>query len=121
MSARRLEAVCKHATSVFNPVMARNERTPDEFDLIAKELLEASKALSAAAALMRSKGMPHALIHGEATINRFLPSVLQWVDKTSADVKTQLRSYLSGVMSNAELMKQQSESKKKLAAKKKQS
>ncbi|WP_397570447.1 hypothetical protein [Schlesneria sp. T3-172] len=98
--------------------MARNERTPEEFESIARELSEASAAMLAAAAAMREQGMPHALIHGSTTLNRFLPAVLQWVDKTTADVKTQLRAYASGVPSHAELMKQQNETAKKAAAKK---
>lgn len=99
--------------------MARNDRTADEFDAIAQELSEAVESLKATAALMRTTKLPAALIHGSTTLNRFLPAVLQWVDKASIDVKAQARAYLNGSMSAAEYQKQLNARNKLAAAKKK--
>lgn len=68
--------------------------------------------------MMRSNNMPSALIHGSTTINLYLPAVLEWCDKTTADVKTQLRAYMDGVQSNAEYQKEASNRQKISAAKK---
>lgn len=103
---------------VSNPRMARNEHTPQQFIALAKELSEASTTLQALATLMTDNGMPHALVHGSTTQNIYVPAVLEWVGKTNADVRTQLRAYLAGVQSSAEFQKQKNESLKKAAAKK---
>ena len=97
--------------------MARNEHTPDEFEAVATELAKAIETLNATVALMRETGMPTALVHGSAPKNLYLPAVLDWIEKTSADVKMQARSYLTGVQSQAELHKLKSDSQKRAAAK----
>lgn len=97
--------------------MARNERSADEFEGIANELSQAAESLRAISKLMRESELPAALIHGSTTFNRYLPSVLQWVDKTTADVRAQVRAYLSGVPSKAEIMKQHHAEQQLIAAK----
>lgn len=98
--------------------MARDERTPEQFESIAKELSDAATTLEAAAALMRENKMPSALIHGSTTLNRYLPAVLEWVDKIPAEVKSQLRAYLAGIKSQAEIHKSLNNTRKLAAAKK---
>ncbi len=52
--------------------MARQEHTPEKFEAIANELLEASNTLKSLAELMRSHNMPFALIHGTTErVNNF--------------------------------------------------
>ncbi len=67
---------------------------------------------------MRESGLPNALIHGSSPKNVYLPAVLDWIEKAHADVKMQSRSYLMGVVSQAELHKQKTASQKAAAAKK---
>jgi hypothetical protein len=98
--------------------MARNERTPEQFDAIAKELSEASMAVAAISGLIKESGMPHALIHGSTTLNKHLPALMEWINKTMGDVKNQSRAYLTGTQSSAEFQKQQSDKQKLAAAKK---
>ena len=98
--------------------MARNKHTPGQFEAMANELSDASSVLKAIAKLMREHEMPDALIHGSMTQNRYVPALLEWVGNTNADVRTQLRAYLAGVQSSAEVQKQQNENQKLAAAKK---
>lgn len=98
--------------------MARNSHTPDTFDSLASELSAGAETLKAIAKLMRDNGMPSALIHGTTSQNRYVPAVLDWIEKTSADVKTQLRAYLAGVQSDAERRKEYNNNQKLAAAKK---
>ena len=85
--------------------MARQEHTPEKFEAIANELLEASNTLKSLAELMRSHNMPFALIHGTTSQNFHLPAVLDWVGKTNVDTRTQVRAFVAGVQSKAELQK----------------
>jgi hypothetical protein len=110
--------ICNGLAFVSNPRMARNNHTPDQFETIANELVEASNTLKMIVKLMRDNGMPNALIHGSVIQNRYLPAVLDWVGKTNADVRAQLRAYLTGVLSDAEFQKQQNANQKAAAAKK---
>ena len=97
--------------------MARQEHTPDKFESIVNELLEASNTLKSLAGLMRLHNMPFALIHGTTSQNFHLPAVLDWVGKTSVDTKTQIRAFAAGVQSKAELQKKYNDKKKLAAAK----
>ena len=97
--------------------MARQEHTPEKFDAIADELLEASNTLKSLAELMRSHNMPFALIHGTTSQNFHLPAVLDWVGKTNVDTRTQVRAFVAGVQSKAELQKKYNDKKKLAAAK----
>ena len=83
--------------------MARNEHTPEQLEAIAAELHDAVNTLNELAALMRQHGMPHALIHGTTSQNFHIPAVLEWVGKTNVDVRSQLRAYLAGIRSRAEI------------------
>ena len=98
--------------------MARNEQTPEMFEAIADDLASGAEALRALAKLMRDGGMPSALIHGTTSQNRYVPAVLDWIEKTGADVKVQLRSHIAGVQSYAAKRKQYNENQKLAAAKK---
>ena len=98
--------------------MARHEHTHEVFDSIADGLLDGAKTLKSIAATMRESGIPHVLIHGSASKNLYLPAVLDWIEKTNAEVKMQIRAYLTGVQSKAELQKQKNANQKLAAAKK---
>ena len=98
--------------------MARNDHTPEQFELIASELSELAAALNNVAYAMRDAGMPSALIHGTMTQNTHLPAVIDWVGKVTVDVKAQIRAYRTGVKSKAEIAKQQTEQQKLAAARK---
>ena len=97
--------------------MARQEHTPEILESIANELLDASNMLKDLAALMRSHNMPYVLIHGATSKNFHLPAVIDWVGKTNVDTKTQIRAFVAGVQSKAELQKKYNEKKKIAAAK----
>lgn len=98
--------------------MARNEHTAETFDTLADELAECVSTLRAISAQMKESGIPHALIHGSTPQKIYVPSLIEWIDKTQADVKTQIRSYLTGMQSKAEVHKQRNEVRKAAAAKK---
>jgi len=98
--------------------MARNSQTPETFESLATELSAGVDTLMAIAKLMRDNAMPSALVHSTTSQNRYIPAVLDWIEKTSADVKTQLRAYLAGVQSDAERRKQYNDNQKLAAAKK---
>ena len=98
--------------------MARNEHSPESFEVIAAELESGAETLKLIAKTMRDSGLPHALIHGSASKNVYLPSLLDWIEKANAEVKMQVRAYLAGVESSAELQKKRSASQKLAAAKK---
>ena len=97
--------------------MARQEHTPEILESIANELLKAANTLKSLAASMRLHNMPHALIHGTTSRNFHLPAVLDWVGKTNVDAKTQIRAFVAGVQSKAELQKKYNDKKKLAAAK----
>ena len=99
--------------------MARSTQEPESFESIADALSKGADTLREIAAAMRESGMPQALVHGAATRNTHLPTVLDWIENTSADVKNQIRAYLAGVQSSAELMKQKTENQKRATGKKK--
>ena len=88
------------------------------FETIAAELSSGVDALNALAKLMKDNGMASALIHGTTSQSRYVPAVLDWIEKTSADVKTQLRAKLAGVQSEVERRKQYNENQKLASAKK---
>jgi len=98
--------------------MARNERTAAQFDTIATDLRDASNAMSSMAQSMRESGIPHVLVHGNTTLDRYLPAVLEWIDKATGETKAQIRAYLTGAKSNAEYQKEQNQKQKLAAAKK---
>ncbi|WP_010581920.1 hypothetical protein [Schlesneria paludicola] len=98
--------------------MARHEHTAEQFESIANDLAKAIETINATVATMREAGMPHALVHGSSPKNQHLPAVLDWIEKVNAEVKMQARAYLSGVASQAELLKQKSDNQKAAAAKK---
>jgi hypothetical protein len=104
--------------AMSNRGMARSDHTADEFESLAKELASGVEALKAIAKLMRDNEMPSALVHGTSSQNRYVPLVLNWIEKTSSDVKMQLRAYLAGVQSDAERRKRYNENQKLAAAKK---
>lgn len=102
----------------FNRSMARTDMTADDFDRLSADLVNCASKLRDIAASMRKSEIPSALVHGSTAKNIYIPSLMDWIDKTGADINTQIRSYLSGVPSNAELMKRQTENQKLAAAKK---
>lgn len=104
---------------LFNSLMSRHEYKPENLELIANDLLEASKALNCIVDSMRSAGLECALIHGTLPHKTHLPAVLAWVDKIGIDVKSQIRAKREGVPSSAELHKQKSEKQKQSSARKK--
>lgn len=112
------ETILNDLETMSNPRMARTEQTAEQFESIVQDLEKGIATLKATAKLIRESGMPHALIHGSAPKNHYLPAVLDWIEKTSADVKMQSRAYLAGVTSQAELHKQKSDNQKLAAAKK---
>lgn len=104
---------CKLAT------MARNEYTADKIESLARELTESSEALMSLAKSMREAGTPHVLIHGTTAENFHMPAVIEWVGKTTADARTQIRAYIAGIQSRAEFNKKHNENQKLAAAAKK--
>ena len=99
--------------------MARNDQTPEDFEKFAEELSKGAKTLKSIAANMRKNDLSTALVHGSTVRNIYVPSLLDWIEKTSADVNSQIRASLAGVKSNAELMKEQSDNQKRATGKKK--
>ncbi|WP_397569061.1 hypothetical protein [Schlesneria sp. T3-172] len=106
-----------HFVHRFNLGMAREEHSPEKFEAIAKELSDAAAVLSDLAETLRSHKMPHVLIHGSTNENFHLPAVLDWVGKTNIDSRTQLRAWLNGIQSKAELQRKYNDRKRKAAAK----
>ena len=111
-------AICRNNRAQSNPRMARNDKTPDQLDAIAKDLMDASATVTAMAKAVRDAEMPVALLHGNSAVGRFLPSIIEWADKASVDIKLQIRAWKAGVQSNAELHKEKSERQKRASAKK---
>ena len=62
--------------------------------------------------------MPDALVHATLPENTHIPAIVDWIDKLKIDVRSQLRAYLAGVQSHAELHKQKTAYQKAVAAKK---
>ena len=98
--------------------MARHEHTPEKFESIAEELIQAANSLKVMAASMRDADLSHALVHGTLSQKTHLPAIIEWVDKTCVDVKSQIRAKKEGVPSNAELHILKNENAKLAAAKK---
>ena len=98
--------------------MARQQRTADDFEAIAEQLLESSNVIRAIGATMRDAGMPSALVHATLPENTHLPAIVDWIDKLKVDVRSQLRAFVSGVPSDAERRIKQTENQKLAAAKK---
>ena len=98
--------------------MARNQRTPEQFEAIADQLLASSNTLREVATSMREGGMPDALVHATLPENTHIPALVDWIDKLKIDVRSQLRSYLAGVQSPAELHKHKSDNQKRASGKK---
>ncbi len=98
--------------------MARNEYPPETFENLADQLSEGVDMLRAIAGAMRESGLPHALIHGTTSQTHHMPAVLDWIGKAQAEVKSQIRAYLGGIPSTAELNKQRSARQKVAMAKK---
>lgn len=87
-------------------------------DAIANELAEGVATLRETAAALREHSVPHALIHGSTQAKLHIPSLLDWIGKSHNDVKTQIRAYLAGSLSQAELSKQRNDARKLSEAKK---
>ena len=92
--------------------MARSNYSADELEVIADDLLKASEAIRSTAGSLRESGMATALVHGTTMKSTYVPWVQDWIGKTRADIESQIRSYLSGVQSKAELHKKQTEQQK---------
>ena len=105
-------------SSLQNSRMARNERTAEQLESIASQLLDTSNSLKDIASSIRDGGMPAALVHATLVENTHIPAVIDWVDKLKIDVRSQLRAYLAGIQSNAERSKQHHVRQKLAAAKK---
>lgn len=98
--------------------MARNAHTPEALELIASQLAEGVATLTATVKAMREGGLPSALIHGTTSQNRYIPAILDWIEKAAADTKSQLRAHAAGIQSDVERRKAYSETQKQAAAKK---
>jgi hypothetical protein len=100
------------------PIMARIENTPEDLESVALELQTAVDQLKSMATAMRECNMPHVLIHGSTHRNLHIPAVIEWVDKTALEVKSQIKAFTSGVLSRPEIRKRYNENQKLAAAKK---
>ncbi|WP_397570222.1 hypothetical protein [Schlesneria sp. T3-172] len=98
--------------------MARNQKTPEQIESIAQRLIVASETLKMIADSMREGGMPDALIHSTMPENTHIPAIEDWADKLKIDVRSQIRSYVAGVQSKAELNKQKTVTQNQAAARK---
>lgn len=98
--------------------MARSNHTADQLDAIAADLLKASKAVSQFGSSLRQSEVPAVLLHG-SSVKAAIVRVQDWVSDAGGDIESQIRAYLAGVQSKAELHKQQTEQQKKRAAAKK--
>jgi len=85
---------------------------------MASDLESVAKALRDIATLVRDSGIEKALIHGATIKSIYIPEIQDWTGKARVDTESQVRSYLTGNQSKAELYKRQNEQKKLAAAKK---
>lgn len=72
----------------------------------------------ALAKLKEESGLSSALIHGTTYQSRYIPAVLDWIEKLSGDVKSQLRANKAGVISDVERRRQYNDNAKMAAARK---
>jgi hypothetical protein len=98
--------------------MARNRRTPQHLEEIALKLSATADTLRGIAASMREGGLPDALVHSSMQEHTHIPAIEDWADKLIVDVRSQVRAYVAGVQSKAELHQLKNDNQKLAAAKK---
>lgn len=101
-----------------NATMARNHYSPEQLERIADELVDAASLLRDTASALRQNDVPQVLLHGTMSIQTHVPAISDWSGKVSLDAKAQIRAYLAGVPSRAEIHIKQNEQAKTSAARK---
>jgi hypothetical protein len=98
--------------------MARNEHTPEDLDKLADEAAAAFNRLRAIAESMRQSKMPTILLQSATATNLHLPELIRWAEKSEADARAQIRSYLNDQESTVAIRKRYNQNQKLAAAKK---
>lgn len=86
--------------------MARKPRTAEELDLIAERLEKSARLVRETSAKMRKAKYADLLVHGDAPVNRYVPSVLKWALSLEVDFDDQRTADMSGQKSRALLDKE---------------
>lgn len=95
----------------------RADRTSAELREVASELLTVVEAINQVAEDMEAAKMPTILVHGDAAMNRYVPSLQKWAATLLIDRTSQLRAFKKGVESKAQWEKNRATTKKKPAGK----
>ncbi|WP_397568570.1 hypothetical protein [Schlesneria sp. T3-172] len=99
--------------------MARQEHTPEDIDRIIGELTAVCDRLRVIADSMRKSGAPHVLLQSASQLNKHIPEVVRWSEKSEVDARDQVRAYLAGVDSPVEIRRRLNAAQKLKSAKKK--
>lgn len=71
-------------------------KTAQDFDDLAKDLLEVSRIARSVAKSMRDQDVSQVMINGVGPFNHHAPALLAWAHKASAEIQLQLRAHRNG-------------------------